>query len=216
MSQADSACCCRELSRATSKVTHERSTCLTFEIIPSLWKPKTGFTLVRSTLPKRSAHPTGFRSRSRKQASGWCRDDLGRSGMKKLHPENQQLLICFLREKRVWLQVPKPYTCFELSSVMTPAFIHAQQKLPEGSQLRRSPAPWPYSFCKIPQNQIRAAADGDVEQSRSNLKSSPGPALAFLPCFYHFFPWDLCSFPIPFILAHPDRFFYICAFNTPQ
>lgn len=108
MSQADSACCCRELSRAMSKVTHERSTCLTFEIIPSLWKPKTGFTLVRSTLPKRSAHPTGFRSRSRKQASGWCRDDLGRSGMKKLHPENHQLLICFLREKRVWLQVPSP------------------------------------------------------------------------------------------------------------
>lgn len=34
--QADSACCCHELSRAMSKVTHERSTCLTFEIIPSL------------------------------------------------------------------------------------------------------------------------------------------------------------------------------------
>lgn len=167
---------------------------------------------MRSTLPKRSAHPTGFRSRSRKQASGWCRDDLGRSGMKKLHPENHQLLICFLREKRVWLQVPKPYTCFELSSVMTPAFNHAEQKLPEESQLRRSPAPWPYSFCKIPQNQIRAAADGGVEQSRSDLGRA-GLALHSLssPAFTIFFPWDLCSFPIPFILAHPDRFFlHLC------
>lgn len=108
MSQADSACCCRGLSRAMSKVAHERSTCLTVEIIPSLWKPKTGLTLMKSTLPKRSAPPTSFRSRARKQASGLHRDDLGRSGMKKHHPENHQLLFCFLRQKRVWLQVPSP------------------------------------------------------------------------------------------------------------